>query len=109
MSLTGFQGLVLRKVFLYFIKVRSRRERYHGGIKALGEHMHVVTKTMSDAAAAAAAAKPTAAAAAGNNNNNNDKGAAPKPSEEATRDPKAPRAPRAPRAPSRAIIAEKPR
>ena len=90
---------MLRKVFLYVIKVRQRRERYHGGIKALGEHMHVVTKTMSDAAAAAKAQKPE-------NSNNNNNGAS-KPGEDgivATRDPKAPRAPRAPRAPSRAMI-----
>ena len=83
--------MVLRKIFLYVIKVRQRRERYHGGIKAIGEHMHVVTKTMSDAASRA------------ETNNNNNNGAKPKPGE-AHRDPKAPRAPRSPRAPSRAII-----
>lgn len=85
---------MLRKVFLYVIKVRQRRERYHGGIKALGEHMHVVTKTMSDAAAAATA----------ESNNNNNNSSAFKPGEGGTVDPKAPRAPRAPRAPSRAIV-----
>ena len=40
-------GLVLRKVFLYAVKVRERRERYLGGVKALGDHMHMVTKRMS--------------------------------------------------------------
>ena len=66
--------------------------------------MHVVTKTMSDAAAAAARAQPPENSSSSNNNNN----LASKPGEDgivATRDPKAPRAPRAPRAPSRAIIA----
>ena len=41
------EGLVLRNVFLYLVKVRQRRERYLAGIKALGEHMHMVTRRIS--------------------------------------------------------------
>ena len=45
--ITNSQGLVLRKVFLHLVKVQQRRERYLKGIKALGEHMHVVTRRIS--------------------------------------------------------------
>ena len=65
-------GLVLRKVFLYVIKIRQRRERYHGGIKAIGEHMHVVTKTMSDAAdRQQQPPKGSSSSSSSSNNNNN--------------------------------------
>ena len=92
--------MVLRKVFLYVIKIRQRRERYHGGIKAIGEHMHVVTKTMSDAADRQQQPKGSSS----NNNNNNDSGGKTIEGLEgeivAHRDPKAPRVNRLP---SRAV------
>lgn len=40
-------GLVLRKIFLYFTHVRQSREKYHGGLRQMAEHMHAVTRTMS--------------------------------------------------------------
>ena len=40
-------GLVLRKLFLHFVRVRQRRERYLEGLKALGDHMQMVTRRIS--------------------------------------------------------------
>ena len=40
-------GLLFHRVITYFAKLRSRRRQYHKGLKQLGEHMHVVTRTMS--------------------------------------------------------------
>ena len=97
-------GLVLRKVFLYVIKIRQRRERYHGGIKAIGEHMHVVTKTMSDAADRQQQPPKGGSSSSNNNNNNNNSGGKTIEGLEgeivAHRDPKAPRVKRLP---SRAV------
>ena len=33
---------------MYFTQLKQRRERYHGGLKQLAEHMNVVTRTMSN-------------------------------------------------------------
>ena len=96
-------GLVLRKVFLYVIKIRQRRERYHGGIKALGTHMHVVTKTMSDAADRQQQQPPKGSSSSSSNNNNDSGGKTIEGLEGeivAHRDPKAPRVKRLP---SRAV------
>ena len=96
--------MVLRKVFLYVIKIRQRRERYHGGIKAIGEHMHVVTKTMSDAADRQQQPPKGGSSSSNNNNNNNNSGGKSIEGLEgeivAHRDPKAPRVKRLP---SRAV------
>lgn len=40
-------GLLFHRVITYFAKLRSRRRQYHKGLKQLGEHMHVVTRTIS--------------------------------------------------------------
>ena len=93
---------MLRKVFLYVIKIRQRRERYHGGIKAIGEHMHVVTKTMSDAADRQQQPPKGGSSSSSNNNNNNNNNSGGKTIEGlegeivAHRDPKAPRVKRLP-------------
>ena len=103
--MSPLSGLVLRKVFLYVIKIRQRRERYHGGIKAIGEHMHVVTKTMSDAADRQQQ-PPKGGGSSSNSNNNNNNNSGGKTIEGlegeivAHRDPKAPRVKRLP---SRAV------
>jgi hypothetical protein len=39
---------VFHRVISYFAQLRSRRRQYHGGLKQLGEHMHVVTRTISN-------------------------------------------------------------
>ena len=101
-DMSRLPGLVLRKVFLYVIKIRQRRERYHGGIKALGTHMHVVTKTMSDAADRQQ--QPPKGSGSSSNNNNEYSGGKTIEGLEgeivAHRDPKAPRVKRLP---SRAV------
>ena len=40
-------GLILRKIFIFFTHQRKTREKYHGGMKQLAEHMNSVTRTMS--------------------------------------------------------------
>ena len=42
-----FPGLLLRKAFIYFTRIRQTREKYHGGLRQMAEHMHVVTRTLS--------------------------------------------------------------
>ena len=33
---------------MYFTRLRESRERYHGGLRQLADHMHVVTRTLSN-------------------------------------------------------------
>eukprot|EP00095_Tigriopus_kingsejongensis_P002428 maker-scaffold855_size87859-snap-gene-0.11 protein:Tk02428 transcript:maker-scaffold855_size87859-snap-gene-0.11-mRNA-1 annotation:"hypothetical protein EUTSA_v10012875mg" len=40
-------GLLLRKTFMYFTHLRSHRDKCQGGLRQMGEQMHVVTRTMS--------------------------------------------------------------
>ena len=47
-------GLLFHRVITYFAKLRSRRRQYHKGLKQLGEHMHVVTRTISSEPASGA-------------------------------------------------------
>jgi len=43
-----FIGLIFHRIISYLAKLRSRRRQYQMGLKQLGEHMHVVTRTMSN-------------------------------------------------------------
>jgi len=74
-----FIGLIFHRIISYLAKLRSRRRQYQKGLKQLGEHMHVVTRTMSNppSAQATPAATPSislrklAHLNTTNNNNNN--------------------------------------
>jgi hypothetical protein len=56
-----FIGLIFHRIISYLAKLRSRRRQYQRGLKQLGEHMHVVTRTMSNppSAQATPAATPS--------------------------------------------------
>jgi len=56
-----FIGLIFHRIISYLAKLRSRRRQYQKGLKQLGEHMHVVTRTMSNppSAQATPAATPS--------------------------------------------------
>ena len=43
-----FLGLLLHRAILYLTSKRNRRELYHGGLFRLAEHMHFVTRSMSN-------------------------------------------------------------
>jgi len=49
-----FIGLIFHQIISYLAKLRSRRRQYQMGLKQLGEHMHTVTRTMSNPPSATA-------------------------------------------------------
>ena len=76
-------GLIFHRIISYLAKLRSRRRQYQMGLKQLGEHMHVVTRTISNPPSATATPVATPSISlrklahlntSNNNNNNNKKG-----------------------------------
>jgi len=43
-------GLIFHRIISYLAKLRSRRRQYQRGLKQLGDHMHVVTRQLSNPA-----------------------------------------------------------
>ena len=41
-------GLIVRKIFVYLSQIKQQREKYHGGLRQLADHMHTVTRTISN-------------------------------------------------------------
>ena len=48
-----YQGLVLRSALIYATRLKKRRERYQGGIKALADQMNAIITSQGTAAGAA--------------------------------------------------------
>ena len=46
--LINFPGITFHRIISYFAQVRSRRRACRRGLKQLGEHMHIVTRTISN-------------------------------------------------------------
>ena len=47
-----YQGLVLRSALIYATRLKKRRERYQGGIKALADQMNAIITSQGTAAGA---------------------------------------------------------
>ena len=43
-----FPGILFHQIISYMARLRSRKRQYRRGLKQLGDHMHIVTRTISN-------------------------------------------------------------
>ena len=43
-----FLGILFHQIISYMARLRSRKRQYRRGLKQLGDHMHIVTRTISN-------------------------------------------------------------